>query len=105
MRSGRAVGTAHAADRALDLAASRPSVSVEPHLTLPALGAVAAPVLVVAGAQDCFTGCRPGGRAGRHCSGGRAVVIDRCGHYPWWSSWRVRRAVDAFLGVGGQPAG
>lgn len=97
---------AHAQTGRWDLAASQAFFRVGPPPDLARrLGAVAAPVLVVAGAQDCFTGVAPLVALAALFPAGDAVVIDRCGHYPWVEQpAQFRRAADAFLGVGGQPA-
>lgn len=90
---------AHARTGDWHLAAARAYFSVEPPPDLPArLGAVTAPVLVVAGAEDCLTGLAPVVALAKLFPAGRAVSIDACGHYPWVEQPLVfREAVAAFL--------
>ena len=62
------------------------------------LQAVAAPVLVVAGAQDCTTGVRPVVAVAQLFPAGHAVVLEGCAHFPWLEQPAAfRTAVDAFL--------
>ncbi|AGL14377.1 alpha/beta fold hydrolase [Actinoplanes sp. N902-109] len=62
------------------------------------LTAVTAPVLVVAGAQDCLTGFEPVAALAGVFPRGELAVIEDCGHYPWVEQPAAfRRAVDAFL--------
>jgi len=72
---------------------------VDPPADLPdRLRDVTAPVLIVAGAQDSVTGLAPVSVMARLFGDGRAVVIERCGHYPWVEQPSAfRRAVDPFL--------
>lgn len=81
------------------LDAARAFFTVAPPHDLPArVRAVSAPVLVVAGAQDCMTGVAPVRALARLFPAGQIVVLERCGHYPWVeqpSAFRV--AVDPFL--------
>jgi pimeloyl-ACP methyl ester carboxylesterase len=90
---------AHASSTRYSYAANRAYFSVDPPADLAArLGAVTAPVLVVAGAQDCTVGLAPVTALARLFPAGRLVVIDRCGHHPWVerpTAFRV--AVDRFL--------
>ncbi|HEX8347612.1 MAG TPA: alpha/beta hydrolase, partial [Actinoplanes sp.] len=90
---------AHASSAHLGYAANRAYFSVDPPPDLATrLGAVTAPVLVVAGAQDCSAGVAPVLALGRLFPAGRAVVIERCGHHPWVEQpLEFRRTVDAFL--------
>ena len=87
------------------MAASQAFFSLEPPRDLAErLGAVPAPVLVVAGAQDCLTGVDPLVALAGLFPAGDAVVIGRCGHYPWVEQPAdFRRAADAFLGAGRPP--
>lgn len=73
--------------------------SVEPPTDLPArLATLTAPVLVVAGAEDCLTGLRPVVALATRFPAGRVEVIERCGHYPWLEQpAALRRAVDGYL--------
>jgi pimeloyl-ACP methyl ester carboxylesterase len=62
------------------------------------LRAVAAPVLVVGGAQDCTTGVQPVIAVAGLFPAGRAVVLEGCAHFPWLEQPCVFRcAVDEFL--------
>lgn len=81
------------------LDAARAFFSVEPPHDLPArLRAVSAPVLVVAGAQDCLTGLAPVRALARLFPAGHIVVLELCGHYPWVEQpVAFRDALDPFL--------
>lgn len=48
-----------------------------------ALRLLAAPVLVIAGAEDGLTGLAPVVDLAKRFPLGQAVVLDGCGHYPW----------------------
>lgn len=62
------------------------------------LSEVAAPVRVIAGAQDFLTGLAPVVAAARLFPKGEVVVIDDCGHYPWVEQPDAfREAADAFV--------
>ena len=88
---------AHAQIGRWSLDASQAFFGVEPPDLPRRLAAVTAPVLVMAGAQDCFTGVAIA-LAGLFPAGD-AVVIGHCGHYPWVEQpAEFRRAADAFLG-------
>jgi pimeloyl-ACP methyl ester carboxylesterase len=89
----------HATVGAYNFAANRAYFSVDPPPDLAArLGAVTAPVLVVAGAEDCSTGVAPVVALAKLFPSGEAVVIERCGHFPWVEQpAEFRRAVDSFL--------
>lgn len=93
---------AHAAVGSYSFAANRAYFSVDPPAGLAAWpGEVAAPVLVVAGAEDCGTGVAAPLALAKLFPSGQAVVIERSGHYPWVEQPAgFRRAVDAFLGLG-----
>jgi pimeloyl-ACP methyl ester carboxylesterase len=90
---------AHASSAHFSLAAARAYFSVPPPADLAArLGEVAAPVPVVAGAEDCITGLAPVMALSRLFPAGRIAVIERCGHYPWVEQpTAFRQAVDGFL--------
>jgi pimeloyl-ACP methyl ester carboxylesterase len=90
---------AHAAVGRYGFAANRAYFSVDPPADLAArLGEVTAPVLVVAGAEDCGTGVAPLIALATLFPAGEAVAIERCGHFPWVEQpAEFRRAVDAFL--------
>jgi pimeloyl-ACP methyl ester carboxylesterase len=94
-----AVEQAHADSGRWNLAASRAYFSVDPpHDLVDRVGEVTAPVLVVAGAEDCLTGLAPVTALAKLFPAGRAVVIERCGHYPWVEQPAAfRQATDAFL--------
>jgi pimeloyl-ACP methyl ester carboxylesterase len=90
---------AHAAATHYSYAANRAYFSVDPPPDLAArLGAVTAPVLVVAGAQDCGVGVEPAAALARLFPAGELVVVDQCGHHPWVERPAAfRHAVDPFL--------
>jgi pimeloyl-ACP methyl ester carboxylesterase len=81
------------------MAAARAFFSVDPPQDLPdRLRDVAAPVLVIAGAQDRMTGVAPVTAVADLFSAGRAVTIDQSGHYPWVEQPAAfRQAVEPFL--------
>lgn len=90
---------AHAHSGRWSLAAARAFFSVEPPPDLAVrLGAVTAPVLVVAGAQDYGIGLAPVIALAALFPAGQSVVIDHCGHHPWLEQPAAfRRAADAFI--------
>lgn len=90
---------AHAAIGCVSFAANRAYFSVEPPPDLAArLGGVTAPVLVVAGAQDCSTGLAPVLALAALFPAGTVEVIEGCGHHPWVEQPAAfRHAVDGFL--------
>jgi pimeloyl-ACP methyl ester carboxylesterase len=90
---------AHALVGRWDLAAVEAYFSVDPPADLAArLGAVRAPVLVIAGAEDCLTGLAPVQALATLFPAGRVEVIARCGHYPWQEQpGAFRQAIDPFL--------
>ncbi len=92
-------GQAHAMVGRWSPAAAKAYFSVEPPGDLAArIGTVEAPVLVIAGADDCLTGLAPVKTLATRFPAGRAEVIARCGHYPWLEQpGPFRRAIDAFL--------
>lgn len=64
--------------------AAKAFFSVPPPADIAAqLSRVTAPVLVVAGAQDCTTGVRPVLAVADLFPAGRAVTLDGCAHFPW----------------------
>lgn len=81
------------------LPAARAYFSVDPPADLPArLGAVRAPVRVLAGAKDCTTGLAQVLALSRLFPAGDAVVLDDCGHFPWVERPALfRRAAEQFL--------
>jgi len=90
---------AHAQTGRWNLDAVRAYFSVEPPKDLAArLCTLTAPVLVIAGAEDCLTGLAPVMAFATRFPAGRVEVIERCGHYPWLEQpAALRRAVDAYL--------
>jgi pimeloyl-ACP methyl ester carboxylesterase len=90
---------AHASSAQYSFAANRAFFSVDPPQDLAArLDDVTAPVLVVAGAQDCSTGLAPVTALAKLFPAGELVVIERCGHHPWVEQpTAFRDAVDEFL--------
>lgn len=100
---------AHAAVGAFHLGAATDYFSVAAPADLAArLTALAAPVLVVAGADDVLTGLAPVVALADAIPHGRCVVLDGCGHYPWVERPAAfRAAVDPFLeaGLGSSTAG
>ncbi|NJC72871.1 alpha/beta hydrolase [Planosporangium thailandense] len=92
---------AHAAVGSWSLAAVKGYFSVEPPRDFAArLAQVTAPVLVVAGSEDCLTGLAPVVALAGIFPAGRAVVLDECGHYPWVEQPAAfRQVVEGFLGT------
>ncbi|RKN49222.1 alpha/beta fold hydrolase [Micromonospora endolithica] len=90
---------AHAPVGRISYAANRAYFGVDPPADLPArLGAVTAPVLVVAGAEDGSTGLAPVVALAHLFPNGTVAVIERSGHFPWVEQPAAfRQAVDAFL--------
>lgn len=90
---------AHARGAHYLLAAARAYFSVEPPTDLVArLRAVTAPVLVIAGAEDCGTGVAALQALADVFPAGRFTAIKRCGHFPWVEQPAAfRDAVDTFL--------
>lgn len=90
---------AHAQIGRWSLAATKAYFSVAPPKDLaPRLREVAAPVLVVAGAEDCLTGLAPVTALARLFPAGTSVVIEHSGHYPWVEQPEAfREAIDSFL--------
>jgi pimeloyl-ACP methyl ester carboxylesterase len=55
-------------------------------------------VLVVAGGEDCSAGVAPVLALAKLFPSSEAVVVERCGHYPWVEQPAAfRHAVDGFL--------
>jgi pimeloyl-ACP methyl ester carboxylesterase len=90
---------AHARACRFDMVAMQAYFSVDPPADLAQLcAAVAAPVLVVAGAEDAPVGPTPPRVVAGLFPHGSAVVLDRCGHFPWVEQpVAFRAAVDAFV--------
>lgn len=90
---------AHARVGRYSLAANRAFLSGEAPADLAArLREVAAPTLVIAGAQDASAGVAPVVAVADLFPNGRAVVIEQCGHFPWVEQpVAFRQAVDPFL--------
>ncbi|MEU8076321.1 alpha/beta hydrolase [Catellatospora citrea] len=90
---------AHASTALYSFAANRAYFSVEPPADLASrLAEVRAPVLVVAGAQDCSAGLAPVRALSALFPAGELAVIDGCGHHPWVEQpGAFRTALDAFL--------
>jgi pimeloyl-ACP methyl ester carboxylesterase len=93
------VEQAHASAARYSFAANRAYFSVDPPHDLAArLADVTAPVLVVAGAEDCSAGLAPVTALAKLFPAGEVVVIERCGHFPWVEQpTAFRHAVDGFL--------
>lgn len=92
---------AHAQIGRWSLAATKAYFSVGPPTNLALrLKDISAPVLVLAGAEDCLTGLAPVVALADHFPSGVAVVVEGSGHYPWVEQpLAFRRAIDAFLAV------
>lgn len=90
---------AHAAIGRTSFAANRAFFSVDPpHDLAERLGKVTAPVLIVAGAQDCSAGATQAIALANLFPAGEAVTIGRCGHHPWVEQPAAfRHEVDRFL--------
>jgi pimeloyl-ACP methyl ester carboxylesterase len=93
------VEQAHAAIGRTNFAANRAFFSVEPPADLAErLRQVSAPVLVIAGADDCSTGVAQVLALAQLFPAGAAVTVERCGHYPWVEQPAVfHREVTRFL--------
>ncbi|MFI5841205.1 alpha/beta fold hydrolase [Catenuloplanes sp. NPDC051500] len=94
------VEQAHAQVGTVSYRANRAYLSgVTPPDDLPArLGAVDAPVLVIAGGNDYSVGVAPVLAVADLFPHGRAVTIPECGHYPWVEQPDLfRTTVDEFL--------
>jgi pimeloyl-ACP methyl ester carboxylesterase len=94
---------AHARANRWSFAAAKAFFSVAPPADVAdRLRAVSAPVLVVAGAQDCTTGVRPVVAVAELFPAGRVVVLEGAAHFPWLEQpASFRTAVDAFLAAAG----
>lgn len=90
---------AHAAGAWYSYAANRAYFSVDVPDDLAArLGAVTAPVLVLAGARDCSAGVAPVVALAGLFRSADVTVLDDCGHFPWVEQPAAfRNAVDTFL--------
>jgi pimeloyl-ACP methyl ester carboxylesterase len=90
---------AHAAGPAYTYAANRAYFSVDPPADLAArLGAVTAPVLVIAGSEDYGIGVAPVVALAKLFPAGSAVVIEGAAHHPWVEQPAAfRRETDRFL--------
>ncbi|WIM99159.1 alpha/beta hydrolase [Actinoplanes oblitus] len=75
--------------------------SVDPPADFAArLARVGAPVLVIAGAEDCLTGLAPVVALAGLFPAGRAEVLPACGHYPWVERPDAfRRVLDEYLSL------
>jgi pimeloyl-ACP methyl ester carboxylesterase len=94
-----AVEQDHARTMHYYLAAAQAFFSVDPPADLAArLGAVSAPVLAVAGAEDVSLGIGPVRAMTALFPDGATAVLDRCGHFPWVEQpAEFRQAAEAFL--------
>lgn len=94
-----ATGRSHATIGRWSLPATKAYFSVAPPRDLAArMGQVKAPVLVIAGAEDCLTGLAPVAALARLFPVGECVVIEGSGHYPWVEQPAAfRRTIDTFL--------
>jgi pimeloyl-ACP methyl ester carboxylesterase len=90
---------AHAAIGRTSFAANRAFFSIDPpHDLAERLGKVTAPVLILAGAQDCSAGAAQMIALAKLFPAGKAVTIEQCGHYPWVEQpTAFRHEVDQFL--------
>lgn len=90
---------AHAQVGRWSLTATKAYFSVAPPSDLASrLRQVTAPVLVLAGAEDCLTGLAPAIALARLFPSGTSAVIENSGHYPWVEQPDAfRHAIDAFL--------
>lgn len=90
---------AHAGRGPIDAAANQAFGTLRAPAELAArLSSVTAPVLVVAGADDCLTGLAPVLALGDRFPKSTVAVIDDCGHYPWVEQPAAfREAVENFL--------
>jgi pimeloyl-ACP methyl ester carboxylesterase len=81
------------------MAAARAFLSEDPPPDLARrLGEVRAPVLIIAGARDVIAGQAPVVAVAGLFPGGRAAVIERCGHMPWVERPAAfREILDRFL--------
>jgi pimeloyl-ACP methyl ester carboxylesterase len=89
----------HTAEGRYAFAANRAYFSVEPPEDLAdRLAKVTAPVLVMAGAEDCGAGVAPVAALAERFPGSTYVVVERCGHYPWVEQPReFISSVEGFL--------
>ena len=62
------------------------------------LSAMSAPVLIIAGAEDCLVGLAPVRAVARLFPSGESATIEACGHYPWVEQPAAfRHVIDTFL--------
>ncbi|WP_104129454.1 alpha/beta fold hydrolase [Cryobacterium sp. N21] len=92
-------GRAHAQIGRWSRAAATAYFSVDPPHDIAAwLLEMTAPVLVIAGAQDCLVGFEPVQALARMFPAGHSVTIEECGHYPWVEQPAAfRRVLHTFL--------
>ncbi|KFF58255.1 hypothetical protein JF66_19885 [Cryobacterium sp. MLB-32] len=92
-------GRAHAQLGHWSRAAATAYFSVDPPQDLAAqLLEMTAPVLVIAGAQDCLVGFEPVKAVARMFPAGQSITIEACGHYPWIEQpTAFRRVTHTFL--------
>jgi pimeloyl-ACP methyl ester carboxylesterase len=71
---------------------------VPPHDIAARLGEMTAPVLVIAGTEDCLVGLAPVRALARLFPSGASAMIEECGHYPWVEQPAAfRHVIDTFL--------
>ena len=69
-----------------------------PHDLATRLGEMTAPVLVIAGTEDCLVGLAPVRALARVFPSGASATIEECGHYPWVEQPAAfRQVIDPFL--------
>ncbi|KGJ75680.1 hypothetical protein GY21_09540 [Cryobacterium roopkundense] len=92
-------GQAHADSGRWNLTAATAYFSVDsPRDLASRLSEMRAPVLVIAGAQDCLVGVEPVKILAGLFPAGEFVTIDACGHYPWVEQPAAfRRVMQTFL--------
>ncbi|GAA4208211.1 alpha/beta fold hydrolase [Actinocatenispora rupis] len=90
---------AHAAESRYDYAANRAYFSVDPPADLAArLTTVTAPVLVLAGADDCFAGVAPVTALAALFPHATCTVLPHTAHFPWLDNPHAfRQATTTFL--------
>lgn len=89
----------HTAEGRYAFAANRAYFGVEPPQDLAErIAKVDAPVLVMAGGEDCGAGVAPAAALAERFPHGRFAVVEHCGHYPWVEQPQAfRAAVERFL--------
>lgn len=71
---------------------------VPPHDLASRLSEMTAPVLVIAGAEDCLVGLAPLRALARLFPWGASATIDACGHFPWIEQPAAfRQVITTFL--------